>query len=129
MTKAQQPKGSEGMQPDEKIECANVSRVVRFLLHEGKLPRGAREIAIAVSRSGLCRPPEYGAALAVIVHLCREMIRLERIDAECEAQAIRAAREPMLVRKDRNRAVKLRRDAQLSLFGQATAARSARWTW
>jgi hypothetical protein len=65
------------------IDQEKVAEVVRFLLYDPALPpqAGICEMDAAAYR---LHPSvdEYCEALATIVHLAREMIRMEQIDAE-----------------------------------------------
>jgi hypothetical protein len=69
---------------DEKIDHERLSGMVQFLLHSKDIPPDACMIKLSrlACMTGIGNFGEFREALAVIVHLAREMVRLERIDCE-----------------------------------------------
>jgi hypothetical protein len=78
------------MQTQEKIDCENVAAMVRFILQKDVVSqcRDVADLSAVMQVAFLPRGgklEEFLAALTTIVHLHREMIRLDRVDREFDA--------------------------------------------
>jgi hypothetical protein len=80
---------------EAKIRHENVGAIVRFLVHDKRVPRTdiLMKIALAVRSAKIGVAEEYFIAVAKVIHLAREMVALERADAAYVAMG-RALQKP-----------------------------------
>jgi hypothetical protein len=112
----------EGMSDEIEISPQVVARMVQFILNAPTIsPRqGIGEIAREARNANIGSKMEFYEATAKIIHLAREMLALERIDASFQAAnhalAIPAPAAGHPTAPKRRRARKPRRGGQRDLF-------------